>query len=265
MSVRLTIFAKGNADLRDPLHMLRMGGQTLWNGINEALRDEARDCTIRVRHETSIGFAALAAADGVIPEGLSDDPARFGPFSVQSQFSPAAFAPTNSALVLSIQPDLGVPLVRHRSLGYRLHPYNMQRWTTEQRDWMRANFTKLAPCSAAESMEGLAQVITRLRLVSEAPVLVFNFSSVTPGETMHCYQGMGDTFSQRARRFNAALVDASAELGFSIVDVDRIVAEHGARHVRIDGVHLNPIGCRLVATEVVRILDDYGLLPERAS
>ena len=88
-------------------------------------------------------------------------------------------------------------------------------------------------------------------------------SGVTPGETIHCYQGMDKVFSQRVRQFNAALVDASAELGFSIVDVDRIVAEHGARHVKIDPIHLNALGCRLVAKKCA-YPDDHGLLPEAA-
>jgi hypothetical protein len=112
-------------------------------------------------------------------------------------------------------------------------------------------------------MEDLAHVIDRYRRTSEAPILVFNMSSVVPGETIHSYQGAADATSQRIRRFNCALVDASAELGFSIVDVDRIIAEQGARHLKFDPIHFNAEGCRLVCEDVVRILDDYDVLPER--
>jgi hypothetical protein len=44
--------------------------------------------------------------------------------------------------------------------------------------------------------------------------------------------------------------------------VDRIVAEHGARRLKIDPIHFNAEGCRLVCEEVVRVLDDYGVLSE---
>ena len=38
---RLTIFAKGNLDVADTLHSLRLGGERAWNGINEVLRSRA--------------------------------------------------------------------------------------------------------------------------------------------------------------------------------------------------------------------------------
>jgi hypothetical protein len=60
-----------------------------------------------------------------------------------------------------------------------------------------------------------------------------------------------------------ALVDAAMQADFSIVDVERIVAEGGAAMLRIGAIHLTAEGCRRVAAEVVRILDDYGILPVR--
>ena len=36
---RLTIFAKGNLDVRDTLHALRVGGELRWNGVNEITAD----------------------------------------------------------------------------------------------------------------------------------------------------------------------------------------------------------------------------------
>jgi len=263
MSQRLTIFARGNTDLRDALHGQVVGGRAAWSGINEILRQEKRDCTIRVRHETHTCFAALKAAGGAIPEGLADVSGLLGPFSLQSQFSNAMFAASGAVVALSIQGDLTVPMLRHRRDGYPLHAYNWRDWTAESREWLRENFLPLPAPTAEQSMADLAEVIARVRASGDAPILVFNAVSVTLGETIHCYQGVGEVFSQRVRRFNAALVDASARLGFSIVDVDRIVAEHGARHLIVDPFHLNALGCRKVAEDVVRILEDHGLLPER--
>ena len=93
MPVRLTLFAKGNADLRDPLYALRVGGEMLWNGINQVLRDGGRECAIRVRHETNTCFAALDSAAGTPPDELAELGKLFGPFSPQAQFSNALFAP----------------------------------------------------------------------------------------------------------------------------------------------------------------------------
>ena len=61
MGLRLSLFAKGNTDLRDSLHLHAVGEKVLWNGINQVLRDQKRDCTIRVRHETHTCFAAMSA------------------------------------------------------------------------------------------------------------------------------------------------------------------------------------------------------------
>jgi len=113
-------------------------------------------------------------------------------------------------------------------------------------------------------MQHLLGVIERFRQVNDAPILVSNLSTVTPGETVHAYLGIDESYAQRVRRFNVALVDAAMQVDFSIVDVERIVATGGARTLLTDAIHLSAEGCRAVAGEVVRILDDYGVLPEAA-
>ena len=263
MSVRRNLFLKGNLDVCDTLFGQHLTGRTGWNGINQVLRAVSRAVTVRVRHEPSIGFAAHADANAAVPRELSDRATLLGPFTPAVQFSDSAFTWPHEALVMSVQADLCVPLLRHRTLDYLMHPYDLRCWPAADLDWLKSNFIPEPAPGAERSMEDLAHVIDRYRRLSEAPILVFNMSSVVPGETIHSYQCAADATSQRIRRFNCALVDASAELGFSIVDVDRIIAEHGARHLKFDPVHFNAEGCRLVCEDVVRILDDYGVLPER--
>lgn len=262
MSVRLNLFAKGNVDVSDTLYGQRIPGQPIWGGINDVMRASGRQVTVRVRHETSIGFAALADARGAVPDDVAGRAALLGPFTPAAQFSEAAFAAEHAALVLSVQADLAIPLLRHRTHEYLLHPYQLARWPAADLAWLKSNFVQLPAPAIETSIEDLARVIRRYRQGSQAPILVFNLSSVIPGESIHCYHGAADSTSQRIRRVNCALVDASAELGFSIVDVDRIIAEHGARHLKFDPIHFNVPGCRLVCEEAVRILDDYGVLPE---
>jgi hypothetical protein len=69
---------------------------------------------------------------------------------------------------------------------------------------------------------------------------------------------MEDALSTRIRRLNLGLIELSQDTGISVIDVDSVVARAGADHVKLDAVHLTAEGCRLVAEEVVRVLDDLG-------
>jgi lysophospholipase L1-like esterase len=109
-------------------------------------------------------------------------------------------------------------------------------------------------------MRNLRAIIGRIRQSSEAPILVYNVSSIVPGETVHCLQGLGEIYSTRCRRFNLGLAELSEETGISVVDVDSIVARAGADKLKIDAMHLTADGYRLVAEEVVRIFIDLGVL-----
>lgn len=258
---RPVLFVKGNADLRDPLHSLRLGRDTLWNGINQTLREAERGLTVRVVHETSIGFAPLLLANGTIPRDVALRAELFGPFPPSSQFSAAVFAPEHASILLSIHGDVSVRVVRHRRTGALLHPYGWERWTEADRAWLTDEYEPVPLVSAQQSMGRLLGIVERIRGISDAPILVGNLSSIMPGDTIHAYLGVGETYAQRVRRFNLALVDAAMQADFSIIDVERIVAEGGAATLRTDAIHLTAEGCRRVAAEVVRILDDYGILP----
>ena len=114
------------------------------------------------------------------------------------------------------------------------------------------------PLEPAESMDNLERVIGRLRGSGTTRILLFNMSPVVPCERIHNHQGLAEGLAQRIRRFNVALVDLSRRTGVSIVDVDAVLAREGAERLKVDAVHLTAAACRLVAEEVVRILDDLG-------
>jgi lysophospholipase L1-like esterase len=107
-------------------------------------------------------------------------------------------------------------------------------------------------------MDNLARIVAGIRRRSEVPILIYNVSSVDPGDSIHCHQGLGDVFATRIRRFNLGLIELSQKTGISIIDVDSIVARGGADRLKLDPVHLTAEGYRLVAEEVVRVLDDHG-------
>lgn len=257
---RLTIFAKGNLDVRDSLHSLRIGGEVLWNGINGIIREKHPDTVVRVRHETWTRSDALLNATGDIPAALSARSLALTPYPLASQFSDALFTTDADVIILSIQPDLTNEMARHRRDGYLFSPSGWQEWPTTDLCWLREEFEKSDMLDVQSSMANFATIVDRVRARSPKPILVYNLSSALPGDTVHCHEGLEETFATRIRRFNLALVDLSKRTGISVIDVDRIVAGAGADRMKLDALHLSEDGCRLVAYEVVRVLAEIGCL-----
>jgi hypothetical protein len=262
---RLTIFAKGNVDVHDSLHSLRIGGKILWNGINEVVRARFPGTVVRLRHETVARSDALLEAGGTVPAGLAARELPLAPHTAAIQFSRALFEVDADAVVLSLQPDLTTSFLRHKRDGYLFYPANAESWTPADRDWLRDEFAFSEALDAAASMRNLAAIVARVRKRRDVPILVYNVSSVVPGDQVHCYQGLDETFSTRVRRFNLALIELSHQTGISVIDVDAVVARAGADRAKLDPVHLTAEGCRLVAEEVVRVLEELGcFLPAEA-
>ncbi len=257
---RLTIFAKGNLDLRDSLHSCTIGGKVRWNGINEILRARRPGILVRVRHETFDRSDALLRADGHIPPAVAQRQLPLGPYSISSQFSRAVFDTPCDAFVFSLQPDVTSGIFRHRRDGYLLYAFGHEAWQPQDQRWLWEEFEHQGLLDPAASMRNFKQIIARLRERSDAPILIYNVSSVVAGESVHCYEGIEEPLSTRIRRFNLGLIELSQETEISIIDVDGIVAKAGADRVKIDPIHLTPEGYRLVAEEVVGVLEALGLL-----
>ena len=262
---RLNLFLKGNLDLRDSLHSLRLNGVVCWNGLNSILRDRFPGINCRVHHETWTRSDALLAADGNIPLELTRRSLPLGVYSAASQFSQAVFTAQADAVVLSIQPDTMNYLLRHRTEGYLLHADDFREWPKAEQDWLRASFELVPRLAVAESMSNLERIVNRLRERSDGPILIYSQSPIMPGESIHCYSGLEGIFSTRVRQFNLGLIELSERIGVSIIDVDAVLARHGADRLKIDALHLNAEGCRLVAEEVVRVLTDLGCLGGEAA
>ncbi|WP_156680298.1 SGNH/GDSL hydrolase family protein [Sphingomonas profundi] len=259
---RLRLFAKGNLDLRDTLVACREDGVLRWNGINQLLRP--RGISAHVRHETATRSDALRAADGAVPAALAAVDLPPSAYPLSSQFSAALFDAAHDAVILSLQPDLMTVLARHRADGYLFYPDGYERWPAERRRWLAEHFIAEDPLSAEQAMWHLAAVVARLRRMSAAPILVYTVPAAVAGEWIHDHSGLAETLATRIRRFNLGLIDLSRDTGLSIVDVDAIVAREGAGRMTLDPLHLTAEGCRLVAEEVVRVLDDLGCLGDAA-
>lgn len=254
---RLTILAKGNADVRDSLHALHEGDAVAWNGINAVLRACKPGWTARIVHETITRPDAVIGATGV-PASLASRDLPLGPFPLASQFTTRLFDGNADVVVLSIQPDVMNHLAVARGDGHIFYPYGVDQWPEADRRWLAQTYTPSPPPAPETAMATLSAMIARIRAAGDPRILVYNLSPIVPWERVHMYRGLGETLSQRIRRFNLALVDLSRETGVSIVDVDAVLARAGAERLKLDAVTLTAEACRLVAEEVVRILDDLG-------
>ena len=262
MKKRLTIFAKGNVDLHDSLHSCVIAGKLHWNGINDVVRPRHPGTLIRLKHETWTRSDALLKADGVVPAELTERPLALGSYPVESQFSQALFTFDADAFVLSIMPDAATCLLQHRGSGFLFYPGETAGWSPEDRRWLKTDFTSLPLMDLTASFANLERIVARIRARTDAPILIYNLSPIVPGQIVHCLQGLGETFATRIRRFNLALADLSEREGVSIIDVDEILARAGADHLKVDAMHLKPEAYRLIAEEVVRVLEDIGALDE---
>lgn len=257
---RLTLFVKGNVDVRDSLHFCRIGGELSWNGINEVLRKRHPKSLARIKHETWTRSDALLECNGSVPQALTGRDLPLGPYSLASQFSDAVFTASANAIILSIQPDVTTSLMRHRRDGFLFYPSGAEAWAPADRAGLQSDYEANGLLSVDAALNNLAAVVAKIRRHSEVPILIYNLSPIIPGDQIHCYAGVGETFSTRIRKFNLALAGLSEDTGISIIDVDAIVARHGADALKLDAVHLKPQGYLLLAEEVVRVLDDLGVL-----
>jgi hypothetical protein len=252
---RLTLFAKGNSDLTESL-FLCPDATAPWNGLNEALRSERPAWRVRLQHETLTRSDALLAATGTVPPDVV--PLDLGwPYDAASQFSAGFFDAEADVYLLSIQPDVTTTLLRHRRSGAVFFPGSARNRSPASRDWLRSECEPVPALSPDEALEHWLAIVGRLRRKTRAPILFYNLSSVVPGEQVESYRGLADSLSTRIKRFNLALIALSERSDAIVVDVDRLVAHGGADRLKLDSVRLTCEGNRLVAQEVLRILEAY--------
>jgi hypothetical protein len=254
------VFLKANADLRDPIFGVRFADGAQWGGLGAAYRELREPVTARVRHETLTGFFSLAQCDADIPEDVNEKAALFGSFPPKMQCSAAAFDADYDAILLSIQADVVATPALHVRSGLRFVLNDERNWPEATAAWRREAFRNVGVVTVEQSMDDLRRVVQRLRQTSNAPILVANMSATIRGETVHSYLGMPEILSHRIRRFNLALIDVAHDLDISVLDIERIIAQGGAETLMIDHTHFTLEGCRRIALETARILDDCGMI-----
>lgn len=256
----LRVFAKGNVDVRDSLLWSRVDGVVQWNGINEIIRSRYPQVLAKIKHETCTRLDLIPLPGETPMQPPAEVAARLpsGSHPIARQQQTAMFDAPADVVVLSLQSAATNALVRHRRDGWLLLPDDFESWAEEHRKYLASECEYAGLANLDTTFERLEKLVLAIEEKLSAQVLVYNLSPWTPGEKTHCWIGAEDSIGLRVQRFNLALAALSAKLGFSVIDVDRIVAGAGFERLKIDLFHLNAEGWRLVAEEVVRVLEERG-------
>ena len=193
-------------------------------------------------------------------------PVLFEPkFRVPHQSAIGEFPKT--AVVLSMSADSSRTLYRHREHGYLVDPGGW--WlSTDMGDvlsdlsaveWFSSNFVKARRIDVAESMENYSQIISELRARTGAFVVMLNVLTVDPGTSSLDYRHANSPNRVRRREFGLAATELAAEMGFPLLDVDRLTKEMGISG-QADFVHYTDEQRQHIAREFASLLLDAGVV-----
>ena len=114
------------------------------------------------------------------------------------------------------------------------------------------------------AFEDAGHRVARMLKDRGAHVVFANVSTVDPRDLVTNYFGLpDDPPSLRAHKAALAIIDLSNQLGISVLDADRLLAEMGAaQHVVTIGRYSSQASDAL-CDEIKRILEDYGFFENR--
>jgi hypothetical protein len=194
------------------------------------------------------------------------DPTLFEPdFSVQRLMGGQARFP-KTVVVLSVLPDLGRTLYRHRESGYLIDPGSA--WLNSMASalkapsfvaWFNTVFESIGRISVEGFAENLRRLVPLVRQETGAEVMIFNSLEIEPFDPTFDYSVRNLQSVSRRRRFNIALAELATEVGFHVIDLDRVLKEQGVER-QVDFAHFPVERMTAVAAEAQRVLRDIGVL-----
>ncbi len=121
------------------------------------------------------------------------------------------------------------------------------------------------PHTAVDGLhDDLVAVFDAIKADCDAHVLVLGVSTFDPGDPVSNIHGLAvEPVMLRAHRVNLALFQTSHEVGLSVIDTDRLIAEAGGSDTVPAPLALAPSGLALVRDETIRIMADYGFFDGR--
>jgi hypothetical protein len=199
-------------------------------------------------------------------------------FAVERDLGREEFPKT--VICLSIASDVSRTVYRHRQHGFLVDPGEW--WLKESTAkvlgdlptvmWFWENFVSIGKLSVEDFAANFARVIALLKQNTAAQILVFN--TLTDDSTHPSEPAQDERQTQMARRrvFNAKLEELSRQLGFHIVDVDRILKRAGLG-MKGNAIDFPPEreeptsheAFRAIAHEAFRMMGELGVFEERSA
>jgi hypothetical protein len=196
--------------------------------------------------------------------GLRSDyfePTLFSPTFVLPNFRSLGPFP-KTVVVLSLAPNVVRTLYRHREHGFLVDPggwwlnqdLDVVMRSTDQIAWFSEHFEQVGRLSVDEFVGLFKTLIERVKEKARPlHILVFNVLTVEPGDRIHNFQLRRNPEVMRRQEFCLALVDLSRELGFHIVDLDRVLKREGIDR-QLDFAHFPTDLAGPIAADVFGIL-----------
>ncbi|MCB0311428.1 MAG: SGNH/GDSL hydrolase family protein [Bdellovibrionales bacterium] len=257
MTKRVRLFLKGNSDLHDSLVVFKNDGKVEWNGIGEFLTALPERVLCHATHEL-FGRSDLLRCDVTgPPEDLQKFAPSIRPFLLERKTK--LYEGPYDAFIFSIQADVTHTLLRHVHSGYLFAPGMEHCWPDATREWMKEHCERVELLTVSESIGNFEEIVTELRSRSNAPILVSNMNPHMLFEHVSCFQGVPIGLSERISAFNSELRGLSRRTGVSIIDVEKLFALQGVRSLSVAPMHYTARAYRIVAEEVFRVLEEYGL------
>lgn len=229
-------------------------------------------------HSAGLGVAGaqsdlLLQTHAGVPDGFAEEvSAKLG--IPRDHFRPTLFEPRftvrdlaggprsfpKTVVALSVLPDLSRTAYRHRETGYLVDPGSA--WLNDLKGalqdlsfvrWFSEHFERVGRISVEGFAENYRRLIPLIQRETGASVLVFNALEIEPFDPTHDYSDRNIELATRRRRFNIALDELSRELGFHVVDVDRVLKTQGVDR-QVDFSHFPVERMRAVAEDALRIL-----------
>ena len=216
-------------------------------------------------------------------DGLTDD--VIGETIEMLKMGSASFAPTlfDPTFTIDLLPEAGEfpkdvvifgsgsdttrQIYAHRQHGFVVDPGGW--WLNQdlgkvmkdldRAKWFAKNFKKLGRLPVEDFRKNVGRLVTEVRDRLGAQVIYYNLMTVDPAHPIHNYQLLAPDHYVRRREFAIALADLSHDLGFSVIDVDRILKEGGVDEL-IDFAHFPADRMRPIGAEVYRVLVDMGVV-----
>ncbi len=170
-------------------------------------------------------------------------------------------------VVLSLLADVVQPALRHRRENYRFVTLSawQRRWTAAQRQWVQDQFVEEPVLDHATAAQNWRRILAGVQQNPDARIFLCNVFRHVPDQPAYC-RGATEGLAERIRRFNLLAIELSQETGLFLVDLDRTLAQHGARELQTDyrlgGPAAAAVGAQVLVWTLLKAGLDEFLPPE---